>query len=135
MKNKSGVVTTCLTLLLAVAGLIAYFVNARTAFFANLGIDPLIVGLTVVSILALVCWFLAGGRNRIADVLPIIAPACLMAAAVVLLNSRINGIASIMTFTNNAQNMADLGSGIAAIAALFLAAVVGMINGFADIRK
>lgn len=56
-------------------------------------------------------------------------------AALTLVNSRINGVAAIMTFENNAQNMADLQSAIIAIAALVIAAVLAAFTAFFDVKK
>ena len=49
--------------------------------------------------------------------------------------ARVNGIAAIMTFTNNAQNMKDLSSAVVAIAALAIAMILNMIAAFFAVTK
>ena len=90
----------------------------------------------VLGIAALALWLVLGEpKASWKDILPVLAPVCLIVAALNLVNSRINGIAAIMTFENNAQNMADLQSGIIAIAALIAAAVLAVFTAFFDVKK
>ena len=51
------------------------------------------------------------------------------------IQARVNGIAAIMTFTNNAQNMKDLSSAIVAIAALAIAMILNMVASFFAVHK
>ena len=135
-KIGAGMVTSVITLIFAVVGLIAYLINSGTAYFSNLGKDPVVLGTLIVAILALLCWVALGKQSpAITDVLPVIVPALLFVGGILFLNSRINGIAAIMTFTNNAQNMSDMSSAIVAIAAIILGAVTGIISAFFEVRK
>ncbi|MBP3195794.1 MAG: hypothetical protein J6N21_02160, partial [Butyrivibrio sp.] len=61
--------------------------------------------------------------------------ALLIIGGITLLNTRINGIAAIMTFTNNAQTMSDLSSAVVAIAAIIFAGVVGIVNAYLEVRS
>ncbi len=136
-KKSIGFITTILTLAVTAAGLTAYLINAGTAYFSNLGKSPVIIGCLAVAAAALIGWIALApaGRAGWADVLAPLAPVLTVIALMQLLNSRVNGIASIMTFTKNAQNMADLSSCIAAIALLAAAVLIGMLNAFLDVRK
>ena len=131
-----GSILTVITIVAAVVGLINYITNSNTNYFAGLGKDPVVIGCAVLAIAALALWLVLGNpKITWTDILPIAAPALLIVAALTLVNSRINGIAAIMTFENNAQNMADLQSGLVAIAALVAAAVLAALNAFFDVKK
>ena len=131
-----GSIMTVITIVAAVVGLINYITNSNTNYFAGLGKDPVVIGCAVVAIAALALWLVLGNpKTAWTDILPVAAPALLIVAALTLVNSRINGVAAIMTFENNAQNMADLQSAIVAIAALVAAAVLAALNAFFDVKK
>ena len=131
-----GSAVTVIAVIAAVVGFANYIINSNTNYFAGLGKDPVVIGASVVAIAALAAWFFVGeAKASWKDILPIAAPACLIVAALTLVNSRINGIAAIMTFENNAQNMADLGSAITAIGALVCAAVLAAFAAFFDVKK
>ncbi|MBR2766024.1 MAG: hypothetical protein IKE03_08605 [Blautia sp.] len=136
MKKGFGIFTTILTLAATIVGLVYYYINTGTNSFASLGRDPVIFGCLAGAIAVLLLWLLFGSSKRhILDILPVAAPVLTIYAGLTLVNSRINGIASIMTFTNNAQSMADLRSAIIAIAAIVIAAVLGMFSAFFEVRK
>lgn len=131
-----GSIASVVTIVAAVVGLANYIMNTNTTYFAGLGKDPVVIGGAVLGIAALVLWFVLGeAKASWKDIFPVAAPACLIVAALTLVNSRINGVAAIMTFENNAQNMADLQSAIIAIAALVIAAVLAAFTAFFDVKK
>ena len=127
---------TVITIVVAVVGLANYIMNSNTTYFSGLGKAPLVIGGAALGIAALVLWLVLGEpKASWKDILPMLAPVCLIVAALNLVNSRINGVAAIMTFENNAQNMADLQSAIVAIAALIAAAVLAVFTAFFDVKK
>jgi hypothetical protein len=131
-----GSIMTAITIVAALVGLVNYIMNSNTTYFSGLGKDPIVIGGAVLGIAALALWLVLGEpKASWKDILPVLAPVCLIVAALNLVNSRINGIAAIMTFENNAQNMADLQSGIIAIAALIAAAVLAVFTAFFDVKK
>ena len=131
-----GSIMTVITIVAAVVGLVNYITNSNTTYFAGLGKDPVVIGCTVIGIAALALWLVLGEPNASwKDILPIAAPACLIVAALTLVNSRINGVAANRTVENNAQNMADLQSAILAIAVLVSAAVLASFTAFFDVKK
>ena len=75
------------------------------------------------------------GNQLWTDILAVLPPVLLIVATITLAGSRISGIASIMTFENNAQNMADLTSAIVGIAACLIATIVGIAASFFDTVK
>lgn len=138
MKKLSvGFFLTVLSAILAVVGLIFYMVNANTAYFANLGVNAAIVGCAVAAVVLQAIYLGASrkGDNWVLGFCPIVACALLMLAFTNFITARVNGIASIMTFENNASNMADLTSAIAGIVFCLLAVVFGIVSAFFDASK
>lgn len=73
----------------------------------------MVIGCAVIAILALVLRVVLDKKLAIAaDAMSVVAGITLVVAAVQFISPRVNTIASIMTFTNNAQTMADLSSAI-----------------------
>lgn len=137
MKKSAGFFMTVISAAAAVVGAAAYFVNCRTNYFVNLGLNPVVMGCAVAAILCQVA-YLAATRNGHAlwsDILAVAAPALLMVAAITLVGARVTGIAAIMTFENNAQNMADLSSAIVGIAGCLIGSVAGIAASFFDTMK
>ena len=135
---KRSIVGTLMQLLAAAAacvGLVFYIINSKTTYFVGLGLNPLVAGSLIAAILALLLWCAFGkAKVSIADILPILAPSLCMFAFLTLLNSRVNGIAAIMTYENNAANMADLQSALVALVAMCLAAVLSCVAAFFNTR-
>ena len=137
MKKSAGFFMTVLSAAAAAVGAAAYFLNCRTNYFVNLGVNPVVMGCAIAAILCQVVYLVATRKGHAlwSDVLAVLPPVLLMAAAITLAGARVNGIAAIMTFENNAQNMADLTSAIGGIAACLAAAVTGIIAAFFDTVK
>lgn len=135
-KIGAGMITTCITLILGIVGFVAYLINSGTAYFANLGKNPVVICTTVLAIAALAVWLIIGKESPAwTDILPVLAPALFIIGGITLLNTRINGIAAIMTFTNNAQTMSDLSSAVVAIIAIIASGICGVVNAFLEVRK
>jgi len=134
-KISAGLFLTALSAIAALVGLIAYVLNCGTAYFSKLGINPAIVVCIAVAVLFQVVMIVVGMRGQPvwADILPVAATVLLMLGAIFFLSGRVNGIAAVMTFENNASNMADLTSAIVGIAASFIAGIVSIIAAFFDI--
>ena len=136
-QNGIGFYTTGLSFVSGVVALVFYMINAKTDYFANLGVSPVVVGCTVVAVVAqLVLLVLSKQEQPIwMDLAAVAAPVLLMVAFINLTGSRVNGIASIMTFENNAQTMSDLTSAIVSMAALLIACLIGIVSSYFNIRK
>ena len=94
------------------------------------------VGCAVIAILALVLRVVLDKKLTIAaDAMSVVAGITLVVAAVQFISPRVNTIASIMTFTNNAQTMADLSSAIYGTAALLIAVVLNIIAAFTNVNE
>ena len=136
-QNGIGFYTTGLSFVAGVVALVFYMINAKTDYFANLGVSPVVVGCTVVAVVAqLVLLVLSRQEQPIwMDLAAVAAPVLLMVAFINLTGSRVNGIASIMTFENNAQTTSDLTSAIVSMAALLIACLIGIVSSYFNIRK
>lgn len=131
-----GIIVNLLAVIAACFGLMQYFTNAGTTYFKGLGTSPAVIGAVAAAIAALLVWcFLGEPKATWKDILPIAAPALLMFGLLTLVNSRVNGIAAIMTFENNAANMADLQSALMAIGGLAAAAVLACLAAFFNVKK
>lgn len=137
MKKSVGFFMTILSAAAAAVGAAAYFMNCRTNYFINLGIDPVVMGCAVCAIVLQAAYIIVTqkGNQLWTDILAVLPPVLLIVATITLAGSRISGIASIMTFENNAQNMADLTSAIVGIAACLIATMVGIAASFFDTVK
>ena len=136
-QNGIGFYTTGLSFVAGVVALVFYMINAKTDYFANLGVSPVIVGCTVVAVVAELLLLVLSKQNQPIwmDLAAVAAPVLLMVAFINLTGSRVNGIASIMTFENNAQTMSDLTSAIVSMAALLIACLIGIVSSYFNIRK
>lgn len=136
-QNGIGFYTTGLSFVAGVVALVFYMINAKTDYFANLGVSPVIVGCTVVAVVAELLLLVLSKQNQPIwmDLAAVAVPVLLMVAFINLTGSRVNGIASIMTFENNAQTMSDLTSAIVSMAALLIACLIGIVSSYFNIRK
>ena len=75
------------------------------------------------------------GQKTWMDILPVAAPVLLMVSFVLFLVSRVNAIAAIMTFTNSAENMADLQSCIISLGCLLVGTIVAVVASYFDVSK
>ena len=132
MKKSIGFFMTILSAAAAVVGAVAYFMNCQTNYFINLGVNPVVMGCVVAAIVLQIVYIAVTqkGRQMWTDALAVLPPVLMIVATVTLAGTRINGIAAIMTFENNAQNMADLSSAIVGIAACLIAVIIGVAASF-----
>lgn len=137
MKKSAGFFMTVISAAAAVVGAVAYFLNCRTDYFVNLGINPGVLGCIIAAVGFQIMYIIVTqeGHALWSDVLAVLPPVLLMVAAITLVSTRVNGIAAIMTFENNAQNMADLTSAIVGIAGCLIGSVAGIAASFFDTVK
>lgn len=136
MKKKlsSGAVVACIAAVLALVGLIAYLINTKTNYYAKMGVDTsVVVCLCAAAVLSIIRLFL--GKPGWADILPVAATVLVTAGFMFLVNARVNNLAAVFTFENNAANMADTTSCIVAIAASLLAVILTVVSAFSDTVK
>lgn len=135
-KMGAGTYLTALTIIASVVGFAFYVVNCGTNYFKSQGMSTTVTACAIVAIVAQVLYLILAQKDSpIADVLPVVSGVTVTVALANFIAARVNGIAAIMTFTNNAQNMKDLSSAIVAIAALAIAMILNMIAAFFAVRK
>lgn len=135
-KKGAGFILTLLTAIAGVVGLVFCMVNANTDSFRKIGTSPVVIACAVIAIAALVLRIVLDGKQHMAaDVMSVIVGITLVVAAAQFISPRVNTIASIITFTNNAQTMADLSSAIYGTAALLIAVVLNIIAAFTQVTK
>ena len=114
-KMGAGLVLSVITVLVTVAGLVLYMMNCKTNYFVKTtGTDN-----TIVACLA------------VAAILEIV----MIIVSVKMGASRIAAIGSIMTFENNAQNMADLKGAIIGMIVCAVALIFTIISSFFKVVK
>lgn len=135
-KQSGGFFTASISAVLAVFGLIFYLVNCGTAYFSSWGVNALIVVGGLLSIAALATWVVLASNKSIwfADALPILSAVFLTLAFALFVNDRAGSVASIMTFENNEQNMADLSSALIGMVLYFLSLIMSIVASFGEIR-
>ena len=124
-KKGAGLILSLLTAVACAVGLGFCIVNAGTDSFRKIGTSPEKDTILMVN----------GKLTIAADALSVVAGITLVVAAVQFISPRVNTIASIMTFTNNAQTMADLSSAIYGTAALLIAVVLNIIAAFTNVNE
>ena len=137
-KQSAGFYLAAITKVFAIAGLVFYYINCNTDYFGNLGVSlSQVVCLAAACVLELVyiIGYERAGSKIYLDLLPVIAGVLLTAALVLFISSRVAGIASIMTFENNAQTMADMKSAVIGMVFCLLAIVFNIIASFFRVVK
>ena len=151
-KQTFGSISTLLALVLAVVGVIAYFINVgSTGYFEGAAV-PTAVTLLLLSALALVVVIvvaqlsLGAVADKLLDILSgalrIAAPAGLIGAAMLLIEARAQGLAyiyfsneEVLAEVQTAANLSSATCAITAIAVVAVAAIVGVIAAFGRMKK
>lgn len=136
-KKKAGLFLTPISVILGIAGVVAYVINCGTDYYAKMGIDAMVVCCIAAAVLIQVVLIALGlrGQKTWMDVLPVAACILLMAGTLIFTGSRVESIATIMTFEKNDANMADLASALAGIGLCLGATVIGVVSSFFDITE
>ena len=131
-KMGAGLVLSVITVLVTVAGLVLYMMNCKTNYFVKTtGTDNTIVAcLAVAAILEIVMIIVSVkmGAKPVLDIIPVACGVLTAYALIAFVGSRIAAIGSIMTFENNAQNMADLKGAIIGMIVCAVALIFTIIS-------
>ena len=117
-KVGAGLVLSVITALVTVLGLVLYMMNCKTNYFINSGVNNAVVACLAVAAILEIVMIVASvkmGAKPVLDIIPVVCGVLTAYALIQFLGSRIAAIGSIMTFENNAQNMADLKGAIIGI--------------------
>lgn len=151
-KQAAGTWATFITLILAFISVVIYLVNiGGEGYFQNASVAgmPLFFGIVIVmliAVLALAQFSLGGMPGKVmgilSDLMRIVIPACVMAALMTLVSSRVEGFAFIY-FSNEevlqevqtAANLSSAQGAIMSMAALAVTAIAGMVAAFFNMKK
>ena len=137
-KMGAGLVLSVITVLVTVAGLVLYMMNCKTNYFVKTtGTDNTIVAcLAVAAILEIVMIIVSVKMAKpVLDIIPVACGVLTAYALIAFVGSRIAAIGSIMTFENNAQNMADLKGAIIGMIVCAVALIFTIISSFFKVVK
>lgn len=137
MKKAIGFYMTILSALAAFTATAAYLVNCSTDYFIGLGVSPVVMACLITAITLQIVYLILtkNGHKMWHDILAVLPPVLLIEAVVTLVNVRTNSFAAVMTFENNARNMADMTSAIVSIAACVIAVLISILASFFDTVK
>ena len=134
-KMGAGLVLSVITALVTVAGLVLYMMNCKTNYFINSGVDNAIVACLAVAAILEIAASVKMGAKPVLDIIPVVCGVLTAYALIQFISSRIAAIGSIMTFENNAQNMADLKGAIIGMIVCAVALICTIISSFFKVVK
>ena len=136
-KMGAGLVLSVITVLVTVAGLVLYMMNCKTNYFVKTtGTDNTIVAcLAAILEIVMIIVSVKMGAKPVLDIIPVACGVLTAYALIAFVGSRIAAIGSIMTFENNAQNMADLKGAIIGMIVCAVALIFTIISSFFKVVK
>ena len=137
-KIGAGLVLSVITALVTVLGLVLYMINCKTNYFINSGVNNAVVACLAVAAILEIVMIVASvkmGAKPVLDIIPVVCGVLTAYALIQFLGSRIAAIGSIMTFENNAQNMADLKGAIIGMIVCAVAMIGTIISSFFKVVK
>ena len=137
-KVGAGLVLSVITALVTVLGLVLYMINCKTNYFINSGVNNAVVACLAAAAILEIVMIAASmkmGAKPVLDILPVACGVLTAYALIQFLGSRIAAIGSIMTFENNAQNMADLKGAIIGMIVCAVAMICTIISSFFKVVK
>ena len=137
-KVGAGLVLSVITALVTVLGLVLYMINCKTNYFINSGVNNAVVACLAAAAILEIVMIAASmrmGAKPVLDILPVACGVLTAYALIQFISSRIAAIGSIMTFENNAQNMADLKGAIIGMIVCAAALICTIISSFFKVVK
>ena len=137
-KVGAGLVLSVITALVTVLGLVLYMINCKKNYFINSGVNNAVVACLAVAAILEIVMIVASvkmGAKPVLDIIPVVCGVLTAYALIQFLGSRIAAIGSIMTFENNAQNMADLKGAIIGMIVCAVAMICTIISSFFKVVK
>ena len=137
-KVGAGLVLSVITALVTVLGLVLYMMHCKTNDFINSGVNNAVVACLAVAAILEIVMIVASvkmGAKPGLDIIPVVCGVLTAYALIQFLGSRIAAIGSIMTFENNAQNMADLKGAIIGMIVCAVAMICTIISSFFKVVK
>ena len=112
--------------------------NCKTNYFINSGVNNAVVACLAAAAILEIVMIAASmrmGAKPVLDILPVACGVLTAYALIQFISSRIAAIGSIMTFENNAQNMADLKGAIIGMIVCAAALICTIISSFFKVVK
>jgi hypothetical protein len=141
-KQAFGFYITVLAIIAAIVGLAYYFINSHTVTFGNIALNQLTIVGSIVAIVLMVARVameqVKPGNpvvSIVSDVCCVITSVLLMCSTAVFICDRVNTVASVISFAQNAQSTADLQSVIVGVAAMAVATVLSIIASYLAVRR
>ena len=137
-KIGAGLVLSVITALVTVLGLVLYMMNCKTNYFINSGVNNAVVACLAVAAILEIVMIVASvkmGAKPVLDIIPVVCGVLTAYALIQFLGSIIAAIGTIMTFENNAQNMADLKGAIIGMIVCAVAMICTIISSFFKVVK
>jgi len=137
-KQSIGFYLATITILIAIMGIIFYIKNCNTNYFRKTGMNIWVIVCMIIAVMLEVATIILSQRyetNSYLDAIMIIAPMLFIAAFMIFLSSRVNSIASILSFERNAETMADLSSAIIGMGCCLFAVIFSIASSFFDIIR
>ncbi len=134
MKKQSvGFYLGILTVIISAIAAGLYMGNCNTSYFKSLGVNSTV---TLCLVAGLICEavFICGneikGDLMVLDLFAVASAVFLAVGTVTFVSTRVNGLAAIMTFNNNASTMADFKNTIVAFAFCAAAILLSIVTSF-----
>lgn len=136
-RQAFGFYITILSAIAAIVGLVFYFINSRTATFGNIALNQLTIAGSIVAIVLMVVRVVLEQprlnnpiSETVCDICCVATSVLLMCSTAVFICDRVNTVASVITFAQNAQSMADLQSVIVGVVAMAAATVLSIVSSY-----
>ena len=137
-KLSAGAYLSCVSVILAVVGVIAYVVNTGTNYYAKMGVDSTVIVCLIAAAVLIAARIVVGliaGDPMWSGILPVAGSVLAVVGFMYLVNARVNNLAAVFTYENNAANMADTTSCIIAIACALITVILSIVAAFFDVTK
>lgn len=137
-KLSAGAYLSCVVVILAVVGVIAYVVNTGTNYYAKMGVDATVIVCLIAAAVLIAARIVVGliaGNPMWSGILPVAGSVLAVVGFMYLVNARVNNLAAVFTYENNAANMADTTSCIIAIACALITVILSIVAAFFDVTK
>ena len=137
-KLSAGAYLSCVVVILAVVGVIAYVVNTGTNYYAKMGVDATVIVCLIAAAVLIAARIVVGliaGNPMWSGILPVAGSVFAVVGFMYLVNARVNNLAAVFTYENNAANMADTTSCIIAIACALITVILSIVAAFFDVTK
>ncbi len=137
-KQSVGFYFGALTVIVSLVSIVTYMGNCGTDYFKSLGTNNTVVACLVAAAICEAIYIIGNevvGDKMVLDILPLATAVLIAIGTVTFVSTRVNGMAAIMTFNNNASTMADFNNTVTAIVFCAVALVLSIVTSFMSVVK